>query len=170
LGQLRLSVKSPPNVAVGSQRTVALAIRRVVASATPATTLRGAVGTLLPGVREPFTRTDRQDPGNFLRTQALPDAVEQWSLTTLKGKLIKIGAKVVRHGRHVAFQMAEAAIARILFAEVLYLIAQLRPAPNFAPACGVRLSSVATEVTSQARLVHDQTDIIHPATAPFGSW
>ena len=37
--------------------------------------------------------------GNFMRTLALPDAVEQWSLTSLREKLIKIGAKIVRHGR-----------------------------------------------------------------------
>jgi hypothetical protein len=35
--------------------------------------------------------------GNFLRTLALPQTVEHWSLTTLREKLIKIGAKVVRH-------------------------------------------------------------------------
>ncbi len=39
--------------------------------------------------------------GNFLRTLALPDEVEHWSMTTLRDKLIKIGAKVVRHGRYV---------------------------------------------------------------------
>jgi hypothetical protein len=33
----------------------------------------------------------------------------------LKEKLIKIGAKVVSHGRYVAFQMAEVAIPRNLF-------------------------------------------------------
>ena len=32
--------------------------------------------------------------GNFMRTLALPDAVEQWSLTTLREKLVKIGAKL----------------------------------------------------------------------------
>jgi hypothetical protein len=32
--------------------------------------------------------------GNFLRTLATPDPIKDWSLTTLKGKLIKIGAKV----------------------------------------------------------------------------
>ena len=37
--------------------------------------------------------------GNFMRTLALPKAVEHWSLTTLREKLIKIGAKVVSHGR-----------------------------------------------------------------------
>ena len=53
---------------------------------------------------------------NFMRTLALPDAVEQWSLTSLREKLIKIGAKIVRHGRYVTFQMAEVAIPRDLFA------------------------------------------------------
>ena len=67
--------------------------------------------------------------GNFLRTLALPEAVEHWSLTTLREKLIKIGAKVVRHGRYITFQMAEVAIPRPLFAEILHLIDGLRPAP-----------------------------------------
>ncbi len=38
---------------------------------------------------------------NFLRTLALPKEVEHWSMTTLREKLVKIGAKVVRHGRYV---------------------------------------------------------------------
>jgi len=67
--------------------------------------------------------------GNFLRTLALPDEVEHWSMTTLREKLIKIGAKVVRHGRHVTFQLAEIAIPRRLFAEILRLIGGLRPKP-----------------------------------------
>ena len=45
--------------------------------------------------------------GNFLRTLATPDPTKDWSLTSLKEKLIKIGAKDVSHGRCVAFQMAE---------------------------------------------------------------
>ena len=72
--------------------------------------------------------------GNFLRTLVLPEAVEHWSLTTLREKLIKIGAKVVRHGRYVTFQMAEVAIPRPLFADILRLIAELRPPPDPAPA------------------------------------
>ncbi len=67
--------------------------------------------------------------GNFLRSLALPDAVGHWSLTTLREKLIKIGAKVVRHGRYITFQMAEVAIPRTLFGEILRLIDGLRPAP-----------------------------------------
>jgi hypothetical protein len=54
---------------------------------------------------------------------------EDWSLTSLKEKLIKIGAKVVTHGRYVAFQIAEVAIPRNLFADILRLIAELRPPP-----------------------------------------
>jgi hypothetical protein len=48
--------------------------------------------------------------------------------------LIKIGAKVVSHGRYVAFQMAEVAIPRQIFQEILRLIAELRPQPPPAPA------------------------------------
>ena len=60
--------------------------------------------------------------GNFLRTLATPDPIKGWSLTSLKEKLIKIGAKVVSHGRYVAFQMAEVAIPRQMFQEILRLI------------------------------------------------
>ncbi len=67
--------------------------------------------------------------GNFMRSLALPDAVEQWSLTSLREKLIKIGAKIVRHGRYVTFQMAVVAIPRDLFADILRRIDRLRPKP-----------------------------------------
>ncbi len=58
----------------------------------------------------------------------LPEKVEHWSMTTLREKLIKIGAKVVRHGRYVTFQLAEVAMPRTLFAEILRLIDGQRPA------------------------------------------
>ncbi len=45
----------------------------------------------------------------------------------MRNKLIKIGAKVVRHGRYVKFQLAEVAIPKSLFAEILRLIDGLRP-------------------------------------------
>jgi hypothetical protein len=72
--------------------------------------------------------------GNFLRTLATPEPINDWSLTSLQEKLIKIGAKLVSHGRYVAFQMAEVAVPRVLFAEILRLISQLRPPPDPAPA------------------------------------
>ena len=65
--------------------------------------------------------------GNFLRTLATPEPIKDWSLTSLKERLIKIGAKVVSHGRYVVFQMAEVAIPRNLFADILRLITELRP-------------------------------------------
>ena len=69
--------------------------------------------------------------GNFMRTLAMPEAVETWSLTSLREKLIKIGAKVVSHGRYVTFQMAEVAVSRLTFRDILMLIALLRaPAPG----------------------------------------
>jgi hypothetical protein len=50
--------------------------------------------------------------GNFLRRLFLPPALKHWTLTTLRKKLIKIGAKVVRRSKYVFFQMAEVAIPR----------------------------------------------------------
>ena len=50
----------------------------------------------------------------------------KWSLTTLREKLIKIGAKIVRHARYVTFQMAEVAIPRKLFRAILQRIARLK--------------------------------------------
>ncbi len=57
----------------------------------------------------------------------MPETAEPWSLTRLREKLIKIGAKVVIHGRYVTFQMAEVAVPRKLFGEILRLIDGLRP-------------------------------------------
>jgi hypothetical protein len=71
---------------------------------------------------------------NFLRTLALPQEVEHWSLTTLREKLVKIGARIVRHGRYVVFQLAEVAVPRALFAEVMRRIDRLRPRPAPLPA------------------------------------
>ncbi len=57
-----------------------------------------------------------------MRILALPPEVEHWSLTTLREKLVRIGAKVVRHGRYITFQMAGVTIPRTLFANILRLI------------------------------------------------
>ena len=63
---------------------------------------------------------------NFMWTLALPKEVEHWSLTTVREKLVKVGAKVVSHGRYVTFQMAEVAVPRNLFRDILRLIDGLR--------------------------------------------
>jgi hypothetical protein len=66
---------------------------------------------------------------NFLRALALPAEVAQWSMTTLRDRLVKIGAKIVRHGRSITFQLAEVMMPRALFQQVLAAIAALRPSP-----------------------------------------
>jgi hypothetical protein len=53
--------------------------------------------------------------------------VAEWSLTSLREKVVKIGAKVVAHGRYLVFQMAEVAVPRDLFRRLLDRIATLRP-------------------------------------------
>jgi hypothetical protein len=53
-------------------------------------------------------------------------------LTTLREKLVKIGAKVVSHGRYLTFQLTEVAVQRGLLRKILSLIDELRrrPAPT----------------------------------------
>ena len=63
---------------------------------------------------------------NFLRSPALPDEVAQWSLTTLRERPGKIGARIVRHSRYLVFQLAEIAVPRALFAAILRRIDRLR--------------------------------------------
>lgn len=66
----------------------------------------------------------------FRRTLALPREVEHWSLTTIREKPVKIGAKVVAHGRYVTFQMAEVAVPHALLSDILQRIDRLRrPTP-----------------------------------------
>jgi Transposase DDE domain group 1 len=65
---------------------------------------------------------------NSLRQLALPRPIKGWTLTTLREKLIKIGAKVVTHAKYVVFQLAEVAVPRQLFARILRRIARLCPA------------------------------------------
>ena len=60
--------------------------------------------------------------GNFLGRIALPASVKHWTLTTLRDKLIKIGAKMVQHARYVTFQLAEVAIPRRLYRTILQRI------------------------------------------------
>jgi hypothetical protein len=63
----------------------------------------------------------------------LPNEVEHWSLTTIREKLVKIGAKVVAHGPYVTFRIAEVALPRDLFRDILRRIERLRrPVPAIA--------------------------------------
>jgi hypothetical protein len=83
------------------------------------------VGTKAVVVEEGSKRTARSQKA----TLAPPGEVKHLPLTSPREKLIKIGAKVVCHGRYVTFQLAEVAVPRELFRKILSLIDGLRPAP-----------------------------------------
>jgi hypothetical protein len=51
------------------------------------------------------------------------------AVNDVREKLVKIGAKVVRHGRYVTFQLAEVTGPRELFGKILSPIVDLRPRP-----------------------------------------
>jgi hypothetical protein len=63
---------------------------------------------------------------NFLRTLVLPTSIADWSLTSLRDRLIKIGAKAIRHARSIILQLAEVAVSHDLWREMLATIAGLR--------------------------------------------
>jgi hypothetical protein len=63
---------------------------------------------------------------NFLRSLAPRDEVARLSLTTLRERLVKIGARIVRHDRYHVFQLAEVVVPRVLFATILRRIDRLR--------------------------------------------
>ena len=71
--------------------------------------------------------------GNFLRRLVLPTPVKHWTMTTMREKLIKIGAKAVRQSKYVFFQMAEVAVPRNLFAAILEGIQRLRVVASMVP-------------------------------------
>jgi hypothetical protein len=65
----------------------------------------------------------------FLRCIELPEEMAQWSLTSLQLKLIKIGARVIRHARAITFQLAEVAVTGPMVRAILAAIHRLRAPP-----------------------------------------
>ena len=85
--------------------------------------------------------------GNFMRTLAMPKTAEPWSLTSMREKLIKIGAKVVSHGRRRTVLFAAAgdclafssSVANYVNAATAYA-----PTPSFwaiSPWCSCRIAA-----------------------------
>jgi hypothetical protein len=68
----------------------------------------------------------------FLRCIELPEAMADWSLTSLQLKLIKMGARVVRHARAITFQLAEVAVTGPMVRAILTAIHRLRAPPSCA--------------------------------------
>jgi hypothetical protein len=65
----------------------------------------------------------------FLQCIELPEAMANWSLTSLQLKLIKIGARVVRHACAITFQLAEVAVTGPMVRAILASIHRLRALP-----------------------------------------
>ncbi len=70
--------------------------------------------------------------GTFLRCIELPEAMAGWSLTSLHLKLIKTGARVVRHARAITFQLTETAVTGDMVRAILTTIHRLRAPPSCA--------------------------------------
>ena len=80
--------------------------------------------------RETTHRTVRQraiEPLQTFAARAIQHRTSNANAPTLREKVIKIGAKVIAHGRYLVFQMAEVAVPRALFGRLLERIARLRP-------------------------------------------
>ncbi len=69
------------------------------------------------------------NPGVVLQGTDLPGEIADWSLTSLQTRLIKTGARVVRHARAITFQLAGVAVSGNLFNRVLAAIQRLRAPP-----------------------------------------
>ena len=84
----------------------------------------------------------------FLRCIELPEAMADWSLTSLQLKLIKIGARVVRHARAITFQLAEVAVTGTMVRAIL------RRDPTLASAAVMRVTATLTQT---ARMQQDRS-------------
>lgn len=91
-----------------------------------------------------------------MRTLALPRSMARWSLTTLREKL-------VRHGRYVTFQMAEVAVSRRMFGQILARIARLRAPPVPPPQCVPWVLTSDTRSLKALQCLHDSR---RPAFVP----
>lgn len=67
--------------------------------------------------------------GVFLQGTDMPEEMADWSLTSLQSRLIKTGARVVRHARAITFQLAEVAVTGDLFNRILAAVNHLRSPP-----------------------------------------
>lgn len=64
--------------------------------------------------------------GNFLRTMVLPKNIAHWILTTLREKLIKLGARLIKHARYIMFRVAEFVVTGATFENILHNIHRIR--------------------------------------------
>ena len=67
--------------------------------------------------------------GNLSRRLALPNKIDNWSLTSLQQRLAKTGGRLIKHARHYWLLLAEGHLTRRLFGAMVRRIALL-PAPS----------------------------------------
>jgi len=63
--------------------------------------------------------------GNLCRRLALPQRIENWSLTSLQQRLVKTGGRLVKHARYYWLLLAEGHLTRRLFGSMVQRIAVL---------------------------------------------
>ena len=56
---------------------------------------------------------------NLWRRLALPKKIENWSLTSLQGRLVKTGGRLVKHARYCWLMLAESHLTRRLFGSMV---------------------------------------------------
>jgi hypothetical protein len=56
---------------------------------------------------------------NFLRRLVLPKPIKSWTLTTMRERFVKIGAKLVSHAKNLVSQLTKVAVPRQLFASIV---------------------------------------------------
>jgi len=68
----------------------------------------------------------------FLRCIELPEAMADWSLTSLQLKLTKIGVRVVRHAHAITDPLAEVAMTGPMVRAILTALRRSRTPPSCA--------------------------------------
>lgn len=66
---------------------------------------------------------------SFLKRADLPEKIADWSMSSIQSRLIKIGARVVRHARKSIFQLVEVAVPSNLLGQILSAIRALKLLP-----------------------------------------
>jgi hypothetical protein len=90
--------------------------------------------------------------GNFMRTLATPEPISDWSMTTLREKLIKIAPGSSAMAAPSRSRWPEVAVPKNLFAEIFRMIADLRPPPVTSTAWGIAMSRVQSKTRGEVRL------------------
>lgn len=106
----------------------------------------------------------------FLRCIELPDAMADWSLTSLQLKLIKTRARVIRHTRAITFQLAKVAGTGAMVRAIVAAIRRvMRVTANHAETGQNRLDSY--EASTEKRPQRADSDAAASLVPPkAGQW